>query len=88
MKHSKKENPDDGLRVVMADKSINERNRMTETLICLFHLLNTFKRESDNLSLNSVTKENAKIVSQNLCYAHTKEDFTNLQAEWLSSLQN
>uniref|UniRef100_A0A7M5UYK0 ZSWIM1/3 RNaseH-like domain-containing protein n=1 Tax=Clytia hemisphaerica TaxID=252671 RepID=A0A7M5UYK0_9CNID len=85
----KKENPADGLRVVMADKDINERNRITEilnvpTLICLFHALKTFKRELSNLSLNSVTKENAKIIFQNLCYAQSKEAFDDFQAEFMA----
>lgn len=49
-----RENDTAKLRVVMADKDINERNRISDILgvpilICLFHALKAFKREMTTL---------------------------------------
>lgn len=70
----------DKLRVVMADKDINERNRIAELLgvpilICLFHALKSFKRELPALSLTAPIKEEAKRLFEQMCYAHNELDF-------------
>ncbi|XP_066924800.1 uncharacterized protein [Clytia hemisphaerica] len=70
----------DKLRVVMADKDINERNRIAELLgvpilICLFHALKSFKRELAALSLTAPIKEEAKRLFEQMCYAHNELDF-------------
>ena len=68
------------LRTVMADKDINERNRISEilhvpTFVCLFHALKSFKRELASLKLDAKLRDEAKTLFQKMCYSNTKEDF-------------
>lgn len=77
------------LRTVMADKDINERNRISEilsvpTLICLFHALKSFKRELSVLKLEAKLRDKAKSLFQKMCYAHTEEEFVFLEKQFLA----
>uniref|UniRef100_A0A7M5VF39 OTU domain-containing protein n=2 Tax=Clytia hemisphaerica TaxID=252671 RepID=A0A7M5VF39_9CNID len=81
------ENPTKKLRVVMADKDINERNRISELLgvpilICLYHALKIFKRELSTLSLTPNIKDAAKGLFESMCYAYTKSDFERFEKEF------
>ena len=84
-----KNNETKNLRTVMADKDINERNRISEilhvpTLICLFHALKSFKRELAALKLNAKLRDEAKTLFQKMCFANTKEDFISLEKQFLA----
>lgn len=77
----KKNNDTKGLRVVMADKDITERNVIKErlnvpVLICLFHALKAFKREMATLKLPTCDSGNAKELFQKMCYSKTAVEYT------------
>ena len=73
----------------MADKDINERNRISEILnvpilICLFHALKSFKREMGTLKLASDVKNSAKSLFEKMCYAQSENDFKENERMFLS----
>ncbi|XP_066923591.1 zinc finger SWIM domain-containing protein 3-like [Clytia hemisphaerica] len=81
------ENPTKKIRVVMADKDVNERNRIAEILgvpilICLFHALKAFKRELSTLSLTKTVKEDAKTLFEKMCYAWSQEEFEKFEKQF------
>ncbi|XP_066936510.1 uncharacterized protein [Clytia hemisphaerica] len=81
-------NNSEKLRVVMADKDINERKRISEILgvpilICLFHALKAFRREMGILEINKDLKTKAKELFEKMCYAYTEENFKLYESQFL-----
>lgn len=78
----KSNNNTSGLRVVMADKDMNERSIIKElfgvpVLICLFHSLKAFKRQLAGLKLTNEQAELAKEYFQKMCYSSSFDEFQN-----------
>ena len=72
-------------RVIVADKNLNERHIPKKcfssafVLICLFHIVRSFKRElvDKRFSLKESQNITLKELFQNICYARNVKDYEN-----------
>ena len=70
-------------RLVMADKDLNERDQIKEVLpwvkvlICLFHVLKTFRREitMDKMNISGQVREDCLQLIQKMCYAKSEIEY-------------
>ena len=80
------------INLVMADKDLNERDRIKEllpwvkVLICLFHALKTFRREItlEAMKITSQMKENCLELIQKLAYAKNEDEYDGLYTQFHS----
>ena len=77
------------IRVVMADKDINERHVIktalpeASLLICLFHVLRSFRREisCDKMGITSGQRQLSLDLLQKLAYSSSNEDYETVYKE-------
>ena len=79
-------------RIIMADKDINERETIKNTLphlkvlICLFHTLRTFRREvtTDSMRITTGQREASLEFILKMAYAKTETEYTGIYDQFAS----
>ena len=86
----KLKNPTENIRVFMADKDLNERQQEcfphVNVLICLFHMLRTFKREltAVKMGISQGTVEMLAEIFQEMAYSSTMDHSQKLKEKFYS----
>ena len=82
------------IRVLMADKDIKERQVLKEclphssVLICLFHMLCSFRREivCEKMGITSGQRQSSLEIVQKMAYAATEEEYELLHDQLVRDL--
>lgn len=79
-----------GMRCMMTDKDLTERNAFKEVFpdvifyLCIFHTLKTFKKTVKNFNLNKETETRCLLILEKLVKSRTKDEYDESYAQLLS----